>query len=197
LLGFREKNIMSEQSDNIYGAPQSPAPEGGLAPRPSAIFYKRNELREMAWRMLAILLCLKLADYIAMMGRYWQSYAGMAWSIIPLLTTVAFIGYAYLQSRKYHELVDDVDNDNEVRINIVLLMQRVLFSVIGVYLIVTEAADFVLAAIHVYGAVGGLNFNGSLIRDAGGSIAFVAGVFLFFGANTLSRVWVRIRSFGT
>jgi hypothetical protein len=115
---------------------------------------------------------------------------------VAMVTTLGVIAYAYLESRRYQRLDDEPDNENEVRVDIVLLMQRVLFSVIGVYLIVTEAADFVLAAIHVYGAVGGLKMSGSLVHDAGASIAFVAGVFLFFGTNTLSRAWARLRAYG-
>ena len=187
---------MSERVDDPYQPPALGAAPAEAPPAPSALFYKRNELREMTWKVLAVVLSVKLAEQVAWLGEMARNHVGMAWAMIPLATLAWFIGYSYYQSRRYERIVDGADNENEITVDIVSLLQRVFFSVLGVYLIATQASDFVLSVLRAYSAVAGLYVPPTWLHDAGSILAFAAGFALFFGGNAISRFWFRIRAVG-
>lgn len=177
--------------------PYAPPAAGDPAadPQERRRFFSRNELRECVWKAAAALLLLH-----GLQTGVW------AWSMSGVVTTTAVaviaitllsLGaavWAYLRSRRYETLPDE---DSLVDGGVVHHLQAVLFSVLGLYLLVDALPAL---AAQITWAVANRGLDGDLPLDLPSlfqlALRAVFGVVLFTGSRMLQRAWLRFRNYG-
>ncbi|MBA3683630.1 MAG: hypothetical protein H0W72_00050 [Planctomycetes bacterium] len=183
------------QPINPYEQPTHTQP-GPADPDPrDSVFFQRNQLREVAWRIIAVVLLVKALFLFLQIIAYAQNAPTgyIAWMTLPLLILLGTAFAAYSASRAWSEAVvakEPVPIDG----GIVVMLQRVAFSIIGV-LLVTDALPVLVTDLLSLLEPGAM-VSEYLAPVCGTIIELALGIALFFGSNGLSRLWRSFRAYG-
>jgi hypothetical protein len=186
---------MDNPADNPYRQPEHTQP-GPREPDPrDSVFFKRNQLREVAWRITAVVLVVKAMLLLVQVFAYAQNLPlrYVAWLILPLGVLLVMAFAAYSASRAWTDAVQATE-PIPVDGGVLMLLQRVAFSIVGVVLVADALPALATNALT-------LMRPGTMLLDyvaglSGSILQFTMGIALFFGSDGLSRLWTRFRSFG-